>query len=351
MRHRLQISSLLILLAVSPAAGANAIDQMISRIAFGSCAKENNPQPIWEAIVGQQPEMFLFIGDNIYGDARELDVLKTKWDQLGAQPGYQKLKQTCPVLATWDDHDYGWNDAGAEYPLKRESQQLFLDFFDEPKDSPRRRQEGVYDAQIFGPVDQRIQVILLDTRFHRSALKKARNNLERGEGGTGTYVPNDDPNGTMLGAEQWAWLERQLRVPARLRIIASSIQVISNEHGWEKWGNLPRERERFFKLIQKTKANGVVIISGDRHTAEFSRIESGLGYPLYDITSSSLNQRHRWRSELNPHRVGGMYYDENFGTILVNWTEDDPTVRMQVRDMKGQVVIQVRHRLSELQPR
>ena len=45
-----------------------------------------------------------------------------------------------------------------------------------------------------------------------------------------------------------------------------------------------------------------------------------------------------------------MYYDENFGTFVIDWKQDDPVIRMQVRDMKGQVVIQVRHRLSELQP-
>ena len=123
----------------------------LQRIAFGSCAKQDQPQPIWESVVATKPQLFLFIGDNIYGDTEDMAVLKQKWNLLGAQPGYQKLKQTCPVLATWDDHDYGANDAGAEYPKKRESQQLFQDFFNVPKDSPRRKQEGVYHAEVFGP--------------------------------------------------------------------------------------------------------------------------------------------------------------------------------------------------------
>ena len=151
----------------------------------------------------------------------------------------------------------------------------------------------------------------------------------------------------MLGAAQWKWFEEQLKVPARLRIIATSIQLLSNEHRYEKWGNLPHERERFFNLLKKVRPNGVIVISGDRHTAEFSRIDLGLGYPVYDITSSSLNQRHRWRSEINPYRVGGMYYDENFGMISVDWSEDDPTVRLQIRDIDGRIAIQFRHRLSE----
>ncbi|MGB0578430.1 MAG: alkaline phosphatase D family protein [Limisphaerales bacterium] len=330
------------------AIAAEAAENPVHRIAFGSCAKESNPQPIWNSIVEADPELFLFIGDNIYGDSREVEILADKWKLLGAKPGYQKLKSKCRILATWDDHDYGWNDAGTEYPLKRESQKLFLDFFDEPADSPRRKQEGIYDAKIFGPKGQRIQIILLDTRYHRSRLLKGRNLEERGEGRSGPYLPNPDPGATMLGASQWKWFEQQLKVPAELRIIATSIQLLSNEHRYEKWGNLPHERERFFNLLRKIRPNGAIVISGDRHTAEFSRTEIGLGYPLYDITSSSLNQRHRWRSEINPYRVGGMYFDENFGMINVDWSEDDPTVRMQIRDMDGRIAMQFRHQLSEL---
>lgn len=323
-------------------------DKPLSRIAFGSCVKQSNPQPIWKTVVESNPDLFLFIGDNIYGDAMEAEILQTKWQQLGKNQGFQNLKRTCPILATWDDHDYGWNDAGREYPLKRESQKLFLDFFDEPADSPRRKRAGIYDAKIIGPEGMSVQIILLDTRYHRSKLRKGRNLVERGEGITGTYLPDSDPAKTMLGEAQWKWFEQQLKQPAQLRIIASSIQLISNQHRWEKWGNLPRERERFFELLHKTKANGVIVISGDRHTAEISKLDIGLGYPLYDITSSSLNQSHVWRSELNPDRIGGMYYDENFGMISIDWSESDPTVRLQIRDMKGRIAIQTHHALSEL---
>jgi alkaline phosphatase D len=73
-----------------------------------------------------------------------------------------------PVLAVWDDHDYGANDAGAEYPMKAESQRMFLDFFGVAGDSPRRRRPGIYDARVFGPPGRRVQVILLDLRYFRS---------------------------------------------------------------------------------------------------------------------------------------------------------------------------------------
>ena len=101
-------------------------------------------------------------------------VLKAKYEKAAAVPGYQKLLKTCPVLATWDDHDYGKNDAGVEYPQKDQSQQLFLDFYGIPKDSPRRTQKGVYDSVTYGPEGKRVQIIVLDLRYFRSPLKRGK---------------------------------------------------------------------------------------------------------------------------------------------------------------------------------
>jgi alkaline phosphatase D len=346
--------------ALLPWPSAQAEEAPLARIAFGSCAKQDKPQPIWEAVVETKPERFLFIGDNIYGDSQDMNVLRAKYALLGAQPGYRKLLQTCPVLATWDDHDYGVNDGGADYPMRRESQQVFLDFFGAPANDLRRTRDGVYSTQVVGPAGKRVQFILLDTRFFRSPLTKVPNKSEPGEGYRGIYAPNEDPSATILGEDQWRWLAEQLKVPAELRIIASSFQVLADENGWEMWGNFPRERRRLFKTIRDARANGVVMISGDRHLAEISRLPAthpdGIGYPLYDVTSSSLNTPSgnmtkagvRFGNELNSHRVGLTYFDVNFGTVLVDWSLPDPVVRLQVRDEKGGVVLQSRFNLSTL---
>ncbi len=336
------------LVALPVSARAGAPDKPLSRIAFGSCAHQDRPQPIWDKVIAVRPDLFLFAGDNIYGDTKDMAVLKAKYDQLAAIPGYQKLLKTCPVLATWDDHDYGADDAGADYPKRAESQQVFLDFFGIAKDSPRRKQEGVYHAAVFGPPDKRVQVILLDTRYHRSPLKKQK--VPRG---TGPYVPNPDKKATMLGEAQWQWLERQLRVPAKLRLLVSSIQVVPEDHGWEKWTNLPHERERLYKLIRDTKAGGVVVLSGDRHLAELSVMDAGIGYPLYDLTSSGLNQGYvkGWRAqEVNRHRVATMNTGHNFGLVTIDWDRPDPLIRLQIRDESGEVTIQEKVPLSVLQP-
>lgn len=333
-------------------ASARAADPKLppSRIVFGSCCKQDKPAPIWDAIVAEKPELFLMIGDNIYGDSQDMAVLKAKWDTLGAMPGYRKLKQTCRVLATWDDHDYGADDAGVEFPKKKESQQLFLDFFDEPADSSRRKQEGVYTSYEFGPVERRVQVILLDTRYHRSPLKKS--GRKKGDSGfLGPYTKNTDPGATILGEAQWSWFEAELRKPAIVRIIASSIQVLPNQHYWEKWGNFPQERVRFMQAIRDAKANGVIVLSGDRHSAEISRNDRLVGYPLFEVTSSSLNAPAQPKEEPNRDRVGGLHGQENFGVVSIDWSLPDPVITLDLRDVTGKPIESQKVRLSELAPK
>lgn len=337
----------LIAVLSSFALSAAASDTPITRIAFGSCAKEHKPQPIWDAINKQSPELFVFLGDNIYGDTEDMQVMRDKWAKLGAQPGYQQLKQRCQILATWDDHDYGVNDGGKHYPKRIESQQAFLDFFEEPQGTPRRTTPGIYDARGFGPAGKRVQVILLDTRYFRSDLERGERG-PRGDGYPGRYVPTSDRNRTMLGTDQWRWLEQQLREPADVRIIASSIQFVANDHRFEKWGNLPHERERMLKLIAQTGANGVIFISGDRHMSELSKLEDArVGYPLFDVTSSSLNQPGGTFNEINRHRVGRVYNATNFGMLHIDW--EQRAVTFEIRKEDGDVFLTHTVSLKSLQ--
>lgn len=333
-------------------------DKPLQTIAFASCARQDRPQPILDVICDQKPDLFLYMGDNIYGDTRDMSVLKAKYDMLAAKPEFQRLWKTCPVLATWDDHDMGENDAGGDYPKKDESQKLFLDFFKIPSDSPRRTQKGVYSSESFGPEGKRVQIILLDTRYFRSKLKSIKippsyvisKNAKKSS--TTAYIPNNDPGVTMLGDEQWAWFEQQLRQPADIRIVVSSIQLIHDEGGFEKWGNFPKERERFFELIKSTNAKGVIIVSGDRHLADFSKISyPGISYPIYDITSSGITHANGGNAnEKNKYRVSdsSLYRDKNFGLIKIDWNKTDPEVHVVVCDKEGAPVFDQPLKLSEL---
>lgn len=322
-------------------------DRLVRRIALGSCMHQDKEQPIWREIRRADPDFFLFLGDNIYGDTEDMAVMQAKYEKFAAEKNFRKARKTFRSLATWDDHDYGQNDAGAEYPKREESQKLFLDFFGVPEDSPRRDRKGIYHAEIHGPEGRRVQFIMLDTRFHRSALKKDESRARD----IGPYVATDDPQATLLGDEQWAWLGEQLRKPAELRVIVSSIQVVADDHGWEKWANMPRERERLYGLLEEARAEGVVFVSGDRHLGEISMDRESLPYPLYDLTSSGLTQSRDafFKLETNSHRIGTMSWGDNFGFIEIDWKrEPEPLVRLQLRDAEGEVMLQQKLPMSLL---
>lgn len=320
-----------------------------SRIAFGSCSHQGMTkgmaQAIWKPLVESRPNLFLFLGDNIYADTYNADLKWQKYQQLAALPGYKALKRTCPTLATWDDHDYGLNDSGAEFREKVSSQKLFLDFFGVPEDSPRRRREGVYHAEVFGPPGKRVQIILMDTRYFRGPLLR---NPDHGPD-AGKYIANTDRSVTMLGRAQWAWLSDQLGRPAELRLLISSIQVLAQDHGWERWMELPHERAKLFNLIRQTGAEGLIILSGDRHVAELSRMKNGPGgYPLYDLTSSGLVMSYPLANEPNRWRLGSMYTPNNFGVVDVDWSRADPKVTLTIRGVDGKPVIEESFPLSRL---
>lgn len=329
----------------------------VSRIAFGSCASQQRPCPIWGAIADYRPDMLLLLGDNIYADVLEGRLVPSTpariaeaYEQLASLPDFQRLRTKTPILATWDDHDYGDNDAGVEWEHKDVAAKLFHDFFGTPDDSPLRKQQGIYNAKIIGPPGKRVQIIMLDTRFFRSPLSQSETRMPGWR--SRPYIPATGPSATMLGEAQWEWLAEQLRQPAELRIIGSSIQVISDEHPFEKWGNFPDEQQRLYALIRDTRANGVVIISGDRHLGDISVENSLVGYPLYDITASGLNQATlAWRpTEPNSRRVAALPYGNHFGTIEVDWDSASPTVRLQLRHDDGEIAVQAQVPLHKLTP-
>lgn len=327
----------------APLAAADA-HRPVSRILFGSCLKQNDPSPIFETMLEHRPELLLFLGDNIYADTFDMGEMKAKYEVLAAKPDFQKLRTACPVHATWDDHDYGVNDGGSEYTPRDEAQRIFLDFWGDAADSPRRTRPGVYESAIYGEPGRRVQVLMLDTRYFRGALKKGEKRLG------GSWYPSEDPTITMLGDAQWAWLEEELKKPAEVRLLVSSIQLVASAAGQETWANLPLEQMRFYDLIAKTKANGVIVLSGDRHWAELSVEREGVPYPIWDLTSSSFNQLHpRGTPTENTKRgLPQTWHRENFGEIEIDWKGEETVVHLRVRDLEGKPVIEKAVALREL---
>ena len=294
--------------------GGNAL-----RIGVASCADQTKPQPIWDAALQERCGFFVFAGDNVYASDTPFDIarLRKAYADLGAIGNFSRLRNTTPHLAVWDDHDYGANDGGFEFAHKQASKDEFLRFWRVAADDPRRAREGLYHAQTLEHAGRRVQLIALDTRWFRSPLRPTD---ERGAPGKERYLPDADPAKTMLGEVQWRWLDAQLRAPADVRILVSSVQCVVEGHGFERWGNLARERERLYRLIRETQARGVVVVSGDRHIGGLYReANATLPYPLYEMTSSGVT--HPWAAakEAGPNRIDPLVTAQHYGVIDIDF--------------------------------
>ena len=303
-------------------------------IAFGSCNKHDSKNLLWDDIIAARPQIWIWGGDIIYADTDKVEKIKSMYNAQKQVKGYKKLRSEVAVIGTWDDHDYGLNDGGEEWSVKAESQQAFLDFMEVPGNDPRRQQEGVYTSYNYELLKMpgKIKVIVLDTRYFRTSLKEDPSGIKR-------YLPNEDGEGTILGDAQWQWLGKELKnSPADFNIIVSSIQFLSDQHGFETWGNFPHEVERLKSMIVDSGAKGVIVLSGDRHISEFSKIkQANLSFPLIDFTSSGLTHAYTsYSGEPNPYRLGEVVATESFG--LVKFNMETKTVRFQMIGDGGNIL-------------
>lgn len=299
-------------------------------IAFGSCNKLDKPQNMWGDVAANNPNLWIWLGDIIYADTSNMKVLAAEYKQLKTGPDYKKLRAKAQIIGVYDDHDYGKNDSGKGYPMKKASKKCLMDFLDVPGNNPVRKREGAYTSYTFGKGAQRIKVIVMDTRYFRDTLYEDPTKQRK-------YLPNME--GDLLGETQWKWLEKELKnSPANLNILCSSIQILANDHGYEKWGNFPNARKRLLSLIAQSKPKNLLLLSGDRHMAEVSKMDlQGLPYPLYDFTSSGLTHIRSGNNEMNRLRVGDMIVKKNFGLLKIRWEGEHPVVTMQVRGLQNEM--------------
>ncbi len=289
-------------------------DAVITRIAFGSCNRQNLPQPLWKEVLMARPQLWIWMGDNVYADTTDPAEMEKTYAQQLAQPDYRKVMAAIPIIGTWDDHDFGQNDAGKENPIKKDAQQLALDFLGEPADSARRSQEGLYTSYEFGPAGQRLKIILLDTRTHRDK-------------------PGKDAD--ILGEKQWDWLTRQLTSSeADAHLLISSIQVLQPvpSKKMERWVNFPAARDRLLALLKETSPANLFILSGDRHFSEMAFLPESEGLPFLrgEITSSGMS--HTWENfpgEPNPLRVAGPVTSKHFGLLDIDWENQSAIVEIR----------------------
>ena len=303
-------------------------------IGFGSCIDQNYSQPIWASIKDKNVDTFMFLGDNVYGDHPSGDLHKLKKSYLNQSHKLPKWLKNKKVISIWDDHDYGINDGGGDFKNKRESQRLFLDFWDIPNSDIRHSRDGLYFNEFIDIDGFKINLVVLDTRFFRSKLSSDRS----------PYKPINNPDTTILGDDQWSWFKEALEQKSDLILVLSSIQVLATNHVFEKWGLFPHERSRIISLLDSIQTKSL-IISGDRHKGGLYKKES-----LVELTSSSLNKpttaarisktlKYIPKSirdqliETDELLTEDIYNYENFGLIKINTQSKE--VEISLNDING----------------
>jgi alkaline phosphatase D len=285
-------------------------------ITFGSCAGlfGARNEDIWESVLKRMPDVFIWLGDAIYADNMILPFYfvvpdekswKEKYQKAKNLPGYKELREKVRVLGVWDDHDYGANNQNRHFSQKKLSKKLFLEFLDEPKDSPRYQREGLYESYDFFEGKLKIRVILLDDR---------------------TFLDPFVEDGDTLGDVQWMWLEEQLGNGADLFLIMNGLQIFVEDRitVTEKWHE--KSRVRLIQLLKKYP--NTILVTGDVHHTEILEVTCG-GFSLIEFTSSGLT--HAVKTQYGPFagavvdfwypftfNLSPRFYSLNFGSIQVS---------------------------------
>ncbi len=293
-------------------------------VAFGSCAGDwgdDASQPVWRAVHEQRPDLFLWLGDNVYfrlQDREWLDpeAMAERWRLQRSLPSLQPLLAGTAHSAVWDDHDYGPNDGDKSYRHKLAALELFHRYWPNPGFGSDGV-PGVWHRLRRGQVE----FFLLDGRFHRDPQQQLA-----------------DASKTQFGEAQWRWLERALsESTAAFKVLCSPSQVLADYHSYEGWWSYPADRERLWRIAREHRVEGLVLLSGDRHIGEVLAGE-GLGYPLYEFCSSPLAAGigEHPPAELAMRVPGTLVTVENFGLLRFEFGgPDGPRLSYSARDVSG----------------
>lgn len=313
------------------------LEQAPTRLNFGSCNLHQKDQGFWQTIFEQSPDLFIAIGDNIYGDTFDMKTLDRKYRELKNNPLYRQFITEIPMLGTWDDHDFGWNNSGSDYEPKKQSQQLFCDFFNVPDTSARRKRPGIYESYDLGSGEKSIKIILLDTRFNRDQPRLFS------EGEMGEREKAQDSR-DILGPEQWDWFEEELRTSrASVHVIVSSIGVFSTSmRVTEDWDKFPYAHQKMIDLLERYRPANPIILTGDKHFAGIFEREIGQSkMKVLEVMSSGLT--HAAPVVSRPFirtffRSREIFLGRNFGELEFDWGQG--VVKVIVKDISGRPKLQ-----------
>lgn len=241
----------------------------MTRIAIASCCKLRwqKRQPAWTSIMAARPDLLLLLGDTVYMRSEhgwwDHADLEDQYRRQFAVASFKTLTDTVPFMATWDDHDFGPNDArGAEVEpsLRNRSRALFHKYM--------KRAVGLTKPEVYCTHDiGDIRVIMLDVRFYRETADPKR------------------PAATLLGRRQEQWLWRQLDHGKKYTVIGAGSTLGGTEKA-ETWQSYTEFYARFLDRIARVR--NVMVVSGDIHRNKFT--DHG---GFFEVTSSGVGRPER----------------------------------------------------------
>lgn len=302
------------------------------RVALTSCTYINEPArdrdgrpyggdyEIFNAMALAKPDLTVWLGDNVYyreNDYTSAEGMAHRWRHDRALPELQPLLRAGRHVATWDDHDFGPNDSNSSFVLKGAALEIF-------KRQWANRSWGLPDVPgVFGSfMESDIEFFLLDGRYHRDSDRD-----------------KDNPNKTMLGAEQLRWLKNALLAStAAFKVIVSGSQVLNDPQRFEGWHNFKAERDGFLRWLQDHHVRGVLLLSGDRHHTELLRLPRAGTYALHELTCSPTTSgagRNSQPEHPALHVSGTFVNQRNFCTLDVTGARGQRVMTLRSFDVKG----------------
>jgi len=285
---------------------------------------------MWNTVGERKPLALLMLGDNVYIDTPKVPATQRYcYYRRQSRPAWRHLVASTAVFAIYDDHDFGTNDCVPgphieQPPWKRRVWQVFTQNWANPSYGGGPKQPGCWQAFSIGDVD----FFMFDCRYYRT-------------------LTSDPP--TMLGPVQKAWLKRALTASTgTFKVLASSVPWAygSKPGSKDPWQGYKEERKELFDFLAVQKADGVLLISADRHRSDYWKIERPGAYDLYEFESSRLTNIHR-------HGImkGSIYgYNKtcSFGLLEFDTTAADPTVTYRIMTIDGAVDHTFRLKRSQL---
>ena len=324
--------------------------QQSTRIALGCCVDQSERQAVWDALNLAEPEVFALLGNGVSADADDMDELLAAYEVFNRYRGPRLLRRNSAFVSTWGADDYSIDGhEGADNPQRYAVRNHFLTFWREPLTSPRMFQEhGIAKSFIVGEAPQRVQIILLDTRWAREPLKTKGVFARIGhyfDDNTGPYQVG--PTHRLLGEGQWQWLEEQLKKDAEVRVILSEMPFVAPQNGFPSWALFTQEQQRLFALIDNLEVKHVLFGHGGVHFGQIVKAPQLLDYPVWQVSSGTINRSDETPYQFN-QRQGSGEPSTRFGMIEITWLEQ-PTVTLSLRDVNGRSLSSTMINLSELQ--